>query len=378
MNITRLIAATLATAALVACSETAIDESEPGNTALDCTDSQGVCEPLHAGPSTPPPSSPTPPEPWAPPSLEAWPGADATITVDQADELGGNLSDLFYERGAGGAPDTLWVVQNGPSRLYRLAMGSGLWRPTATFALRFPDGSGDVDAEGVTRAELGSTSIYVAGERDNAVPEVSRLSVLRYDTAATGTTLAASQEWDLTGDLPEVYANAGFEALTWVPDSFLVASGFVDETTGLAYRPAQYPDHGTGLFFVGLEADGQVYVYALDHRDGAFTRIATFDSGHPAIMSLAFDRDVGYLWSQCDNGCDNRLAVLAVDPRGRFAPRGEFERPTTLANLNNEGIAFAPEDRCVDGRRAFFWADDGNTDGHALRADTIPCGAFLP
>jgi hypothetical protein len=307
-----------------------------------------------------------------------WPGPDATAEVDPEGEFSGNMSDLFYERGTGGAPDGLWAVQNGPSRLYWVTEDAdGLWQRTVTRTLRFPDGTGDVDAEGVTRAELDSTSIYVSSERDNAVPLVSRLSVLRYDTAATGT-LAARQEWDLTNDLPEVYANAGFEALTWVPDSYLVAHGFVDETTGLPYRPSQYPDHGTGLFFLGLEANGMIYVYALDHRDESFTRITSFESGHASIMSLVFDRDVGYLWSQCDNECENQLDVLAIDPTGRFAPRGKFTRPATMENLNNEGIAFAPEALCVDGRRTFFWVDDGNAHGHSLRADSIPCGAFLP
>lgn len=95
-------------------------------------------------------------------------------------------------------------------------------------------------------------------------------------------------------------------------------------------------------------------------------------------MSLAFDRDVGYLWAQCDDGCDNGLSVLAVSPGGELLPRGNFARPTTLANLNNEGIAFEPESLCLDGRRTFFWVDDANDNGHALRADSIPCGAFLP
>jgi hypothetical protein len=384
MNATRLIAAALFSAALVAC--TGPDEfigSDPGSDPDTDSDSGigcvalGWCEPLPADGTTTP--TPTTPQPWDPPALVPWPGADATSTVDPDGEFHGNMSDLFYERGAGAEPDALWAVQNGPSRLYRMTPdAAGVWRPVVTRALRFPDGGGEVDAEGVTRAELGSTSIYVASERDNADPTVSRLSVLRYDTSATDSTIAALQEWDLTNDLPEVYANAGWEALTWVPDTFLVAQGFVDETTGETYRPAMYPDHGTGLFFLGLEANGLVYVYALDHAGGSFTRIASFESGHESIMSLAFDRDVGYLWSQCDNGCDNQVDVLAIDPSGVFAPRGQFERPATMDNLNNEGIAFAPESRCENGRRAFFWVDDGNAGGHALRADSIPCGAFLP
>ena len=55
-----------------------------------------------------------------------------------------------------------------------------------------------------------------------------------------------------------------------------------------------------------------------------------------------------------------------------------FARPTTMANLDNEGIAFAPEARCAGGWKPFYWTGDGSTDGHALRADTIPCGRLAP
>lgn len=383
MNVTCLIASAISTATLtlVACTGEISGGGDeiPGE---DCDEVAGSCQPLPMGSTTPSPTQPQPPRPWDPPSLGPWPGADAIVTADGDGDFSGNMSDLYYERGSGGAPDAMWAVQNGPGRMYKLTAGDdGLWHRVEAHALRFTDGSGDVDAEGVTRAEAGSTAIYVSTERDNSVPLVSRLSVLRYDTSNSGSTWNALQEWDLTNDLPAAYANAGFEALTWVPDSFLVAKGFVDETTGAPYRPADYPDHGTGLFFVGLEANGLVYVYALDHTDQSFTRIATFQGGHPEIetlMSLVFDRDTGYLWSGCDNECENQITVLAIDPAGAWMPRGKFLRPTTLENLNNEGIAFAPESACVGGRRAFFWIDDGDAHGHSLRTDAIPCGTFMP
>lgn len=318
----------------------------------------------------------------APPPAQVtqWPTAAAVTTVDPAGIFGGNLSDLFYERTAGG--DVMWAVQNGPSRLYRLVETAGVWAPggaggwTAGKALRFPDGTGEVDAEGVTRAELDSTAIYVASERDNAHGGVSRLSILRYDTAAAGSTLVATHEWNVTGDLPAVFYNAGFEALTWVPDEFLVAHGFFDEAAGHTYMPSQYPGHGTGLFFAGLEANGEIYVYALDHDGGGAELVATIASGNDTVMSLAFDRDVGYLWAQCDNECGNLAGVLTLDG-GRFGLRAQLARPATMANLNNEGVTFAPEAACVDGARRFFWSDDGATGGHSLRSDTIPCGAFV-
>ena len=77
--------------------------------------------------------------------------------------------------------------------------------------------------------------------------------------------------------------------MEWVPDSYLVESGFVDQTTGQPYDPADYPGHGTGLFFVGLEANGIVYAYALDQTSSSFTRVATFASGFSTFGALHWD-----------------------------------------------------------------------------------------
>ncbi|WP_433080965.1 hypothetical protein ACQP1P_44695 [Dactylosporangium sp. CA-052675] len=84
-------------------------------------------------------------------------------------------------------------------------------------------------------------------------------AVERFDPA-TG---AITREWNLTADLPPVAANSGLEGITFVPDSYLTAKGFRDEHTGAAYDPATYPNHGGGLFLVGLEANGSIYAYAI-------------------------------------------------------------------------------------------------------------------
>ena len=73
-------------------------------------------------------------------------------------------------------------------------------------------------------------------------------------------------------DLPGLGKNAGLEAITWIPDDVLVAKGLLDENAGAKYNPAAYPDHGAGLFFVGIEQNGQIIAYALNHKTGGFTR----------------------------------------------------------------------------------------------------------
>jgi hypothetical protein len=67
------------------------------------------------------------------------------------------------------------------------------------------------------------------------------------------TTLTAMEEWDLTKDLPAVDQNLGLEGITFISDDFLLSKKFVDEVHGKVYDPNDYPGHGNGLFFVGLE-----------------------------------------------------------------------------------------------------------------------------
>ena len=324
----------------------------------------------------------------------SWPGPNAVSIVDGTGVFGTNLSGLFYEPATARTTNVLWAVRNGPSTLFRLVWNGSIWTPEtgtgwdAGRTLRYPGGGGGPDAEDVTRAELSSSAMYVVTERSNLAGTISRQTILRYDTAAPARDLSATHEWNLTAELPAAAPNVGLEAITWVPDQALVAGAFFDERAGHAYVPSSYPGHGTGLFFVGAEATGTIYVYALDHVGGGFTRIATIASGTPALMAISFVRDTGYLWAHRDNtggAIDgNQVAVLALDDDvssptfGRFTRRALFQRPSTLGNLNNEGIAFAPESQCVDGLRPYLWADDGATGGHSLRADAIPCGQFIP
>jgi hypothetical protein len=317
-------------------------------------------------------------------TLQAWPGDDVVVTVDAVNQFTSNLSGLNYEAGTGANPDVIWAIQNGPSMLYRLVFdGTTMtWVNTATNGwaagktIFYPNGMGGPDSEGVTTAEPGLSAIYVSTERDNTNNGVSKLSILRFDTSAPGTTLTATHEWNITADLPAVGPNLGLEAITWIPDTYLVASGFIDETTLAAYDPTRYPNHGTGLFFVGVEANGNIHGYALDHVGGGFTRVASLSSGQPGVMDIAFDRDAGQLWAYCDNTCANKATLLGVTG-GHFQVQRFFDHPANLPDSNNEGITFAPESQCVSGRKAFFWSDDSNINMHALRRGAVNCGVLF-
>lgn len=297
----------------------------------------------------------------------AWPGDPAVAVADAAGAFGDNLSGLSFQ-----GADVLWAVKNGPGTLYRLVRRDGLWRPADGWSsgkrLHYADGGGDPDAEAVVATPDG---VVAATERDND-GDGSLLKVLRFDGSAAGGSLDAVAEWDLTDDLPAVDDNGGFEAISWIPDTFLTAGGFLDEHTKKPYDPAVYPDHGTGLYFVGLEDEGKVYAYALNRSGGGFTRVAAFSAGFPNVMELEFEPETGSLWSVCDNTCDGRSARLKLVD-GRFTVAATYARPAKMPNYNNEGFAIAPQSSCASGRKEVVWADDGNDGDHALRRGTLPC-----
>lgn len=295
-----------------------------------------------------------------------------------------NMSGLSWELGTGGAPDTLWAVRNGSSGAPNTRTGDGLfalqksgstWVPAAGWeqgkALHFTDGTGDVDSEGVVKT---SSGVFVASERNNSNNSVSRPSVLKYDPNSGATDLTATIEWNLTAALPAVGANLGLEGITFVPDTFLTAKGFTTDA-GTVYDPAAFANHGTGLFFVGLEGTGNVYAFALDQTDGTkFTLLATITTGFPkGVMEVQYDAEKGAVWAICDDTCGGKFATYGIGADGRFARTAIYDRPAGLPNSNNEGFTVAPQALCVNGVKPVVWADDNGINGVALREGTITC-----
>lgn len=336
-----------------------------------------------------------------------WPGGDTVRTLDAADEKRGDWSGLDVEPATGSGPGALWVVQNGDGELYRMDSpdAGASWARSLGFELRYPGGSGTVDAEGVTVTSGGSAAgVYVSTERDNDNKAVSRPAVLRYELPASATgadkpgtppsslsakdtpVLNAAAEWNLAKDFPGLGANSGLEGISWIPDSWLTKRGFRDEARGGTYAPANYPGHGDGLFAVGVEGTGSVYLYAL-MDSGAFQRVATVKTGLDVVADVQFDADRNLLWAVCDDACNGRMATfgLGETPQGdagdgakakaaapgTFTRTALYERPAKTANFGNEGFAIAPLSACKNGAVPTYYADDNNTDGHSLRTGTL-------
>ncbi len=315
-----------------------------------------------------------------------WPGGSAVNEADDPGEFDGNVSGLAYQPSGSSDPGVLWAVRNAPSTLFRLVSDGEKWTSDTANGwgngkdLFYPDGTGKPDLEGVTVAGGDPNAVYVATERDGN--GASRPAILRYDVSSGAASLNATDDFNLTADLPGLEANEGPEALTWVPDDVLVAQGFEDEATTAAYNPAIYPNHGTGLFFVGIEETGQIIVYALNGATDGFTRVATIASGFSNVMGLEYEPESTALWAVCDDTCDGQHNILEIAQAGpddgEFVVTDSFSRPPEMPNLNNEGFAIAPGAECDNGLKQVFWSDDANTDNHALRAGSLRCGAPGP
>jgi len=307
-------------------------------------------------------------------SATLWPGGAAVTPVGSSNAISpgtGDVSGLAYEGGGTTAAGTLWVVDNGLGLLYKVTGSGAAWSPTATWNLNYTNGSGTPDAEGVAITDAGAAGgVYVATERDGAGP--SRPAILRYVPSGSGGALTATNDWNLSADLPGLGANEGLEAIAWVPDSYLTAKGFKKDG-GATYNPADYPNHGAGLFFVGVEQTGQIIGYALDHATSTATRISTTNRVMSSVMELGYDPELQLLWAECDNNCGGRTVTLDITA-GLFAPTETYERPAgQVTNLNNEGFTVASRTECVGGVKPVFWVDDDNVTGNPLSTGTIDC-----
>ncbi|PZQ91973.1 MAG: cell wall protein [Leifsonia xyli] len=318
-----------------------------------------------------------------PEGVVAWPGGSSVSTVPTDIPFAGDLSGLDYEVGVTG-DGTMWAVTNGTGVLSKLTPGAdGAWNGATGWGagkqLAYADGSTAPDAEGVTVADGGSAGgVYVASERSSSASSVSRPSILRYDVSGTGTILRATNEWNLSADLTStvgtIGANSGLEGITWVPDSVLTARKFLDEATGRLYDPALYPNHGTGVFFVALEATGDVYAYVLDLTGSTAVRVATIDT--PGAMELDYEPETQLLWAICDQVCEGRTATLQIGASGAYEVTARYARPADSANYANEGFVIAPQSTCVSGSKPVYYADDANTAGVSLRVGSIRCTAL--
>lgn len=307
-------------------------------------------------------------------TTETWPGGSTVSTVDAADAFTdtddndeGDVSGATFDPAD---PTVLWLAMN-KGRLFKMHKVGNLYESFPAWdggkPLRFTNGAGELDSEGVTVGPDGA--LYITSERDNTNSGVSYNKIARFDVSSVnaGTAqLVATHEWDVNDEVV-TGTNLGLEGITYVPDEFLVAAGW--KVGGAAYSAATQPT--PGLFVTAVEGTGDLHFFSLPLGSDP-VEVKVESSGFPFSMDVTYDADREALWTLCDDACGGAYNLMHVVD-GDFAVEHSYARPAGMPNLNNEGMAIAPASTCTNGVQEVVWTDDGDTDGFSLRAGTLTC-----
>lgn len=299
-----------------------------------------------------------------------WPAESLTEATNLTHVEGAGANDFHVNlSGAFWNPDTrrLWTCRNGGTG------GSKFW------ALR-EDGSGSFeidyksglrgewtnfgDLEAITQANYGEEVVYLLIEGEERIKE--------FDVSTYGTAVLRNN-WNTTPHLP-LNGGSGAEGLAFVPDSFLVAQGFVDGSG----NPYVSQNGMGGLMFVAHQNGGRVYAFDLNRTNGTFTFVGAYRTNYGESCELTFDRSDGRFYIL--HGANwNRLEVTTlgstlVSGERRLNELFTYSRPTgSPSDWNLEGFAVLPNQDCVGGTRsAFLTIDDGGATSLLWYKD-FPC-----
>jgi hypothetical protein len=283
--------------------------------------------------------------------VQPWPGEDwqqSTVLTQLDPAFRGNLSGAHWN------PDTrtLWVVCNGPARLWALEEdGQGSFQVAQRGGAR-AEFNVSGDTEGITQADLSEEVVYVVDEDDKAI--------FAYDVS-TGGAPRRLNRWLIGGHLPLFSGGKGPEGIAFVPDSWLRAKGFVDSAGA-----ARVSRHGMGgLMFVGHQQGGHLYVFDLNRATGAFDFVGRYETAYDETSGLEFDRSTGEL-SIWHNTSGNVIEITDLTSVARGSGLRKLNVKRLLASPkggNLEGIAFTPDS---SGEGWWWFTDDSNQDGAAL------------
>jgi hypothetical protein len=178
------------------------------------------------------------------------------------------------------------------------------------------------DIEGITIANTGTDLVYAGIENPDSIKEFD-IS----DGAFTG------NQWDLTlwmtGD-----ANQGLEALTFIPNGS---------------HPYENSDSG-GLFYAGLQADGDIYVFDVNlstSGDVDYIGKITLDDSRTDISGLDYNTETGLLYAIFDSS-NEILEINSLD--------NTIVNDYSLPGVNQEGISIVSN--CLDTSANAYVAED--------------------
>jgi hypothetical protein len=283
--------------------------------------------------------------------LDPWPAEAAPAALNLTSIEGMGVND-FHEDLSGAVWNprtrTLWVCRNGPtnatSKLWAIVEnGAGGYEIDEKMGMR-GEWTNFGDAEGVTLVDLASDFVYLIVEGPGE-EKIKQFDVSVYGTATPGLV------WDTSGDLP-TNGGDGAEGITFVPDSFLAAAGFVDDLG----NPTTSTMGMGGLMLVGHQNGGGVFAFDLDPTSSAYLFVGEYRTPFTETAGLEFDRSTGLLYIRHDAGLN---AFSVVDLTSVAVGGQTYRMFNTVACFSGpandiEGIAIVSDLDCDPGSRTLF------------------------
>lgn len=244
---------------------------------------------------------------------------------------------------------TFWVCCNGPGTFWALVEdGLGGWK-IGTSGGQPAKWSTGGDMEAICQPDDTQSIVYLMDEAGY---------IRKYDTS-TGGTVNLLRSWDIIANAGP-NDGSGPEAITFVPNEWLIREGFRD-ATGVLRTSSQSMG---GLMLVGHQTEGYVHVFDLK-ADGTHLYHGKLLTSKTETADIAFDRCTGKLHIWHNTG-SNYLEVAelnstVVGSERKFRTLIEYLGPRT-GNL--EGIALVPN--AVGDDWILLTDDDNNPAGQAL------------
>jgi hypothetical protein len=248
------------------------------------------------------------------------------------------------------ATRTFWVCCNSPGAFWALVEdGAGGWKIRSNGGQQAKWSTGG-DMEAICQPDETQPIVYLLDEDGY---------IRQYNVSVNGV-INQPRTWDIRS-FAGPSSGSGPEAITFVPDEWLVREGFRDASGA----PRTSSNGMGGLMFVGHQVGGYVHVFDLNPDNNTFSYYGKLLTSRPETADITFDRVTGklYIWH---NTGSNYLEVAElnstiVGAERKFRTLIEYLGPRT-GNLEGVAPVFNP----TGDDWILMTDDDNNPAGEAL------------
>jgi hypothetical protein len=278
-------------------------------------------------------------------NAQSWPSvgwssaANLTATMD-ADGIT-DLSGLHFNP----VNNRLYCVQ-GDGRVRVLQ-----WNTTTNSFSQLASKSISGGPEGITQANLYANEFYTIDENN--------YQIRRYTHTADFSTVSLFKHWNLLASPSPMQdtGNTGPEGIAFVPDSALLAIGFISQQTGQPYTSVKGLG---GLFFVAHQDGGYIWVFDVNpNANDDFVYVGKYKTNRSESCDLSFDRSTGLLYILHNITGENKLEVTNLSTaitsgERKFTDTAEYNLAFPGdGNDNVEG--FAVTSKCTTNGNPSAW-----------------------